>query len=274
MPHEKCNINIDGFHSFSKCRKTVSQNSRRSSGGITILIKSTLKKGIKFLDKESSEEFVWYKLNKTFFNLKHDIFICTVYIPPQNSSRESRLNTDHFENLQNNIYKFASKGNIILCGDFNARIGIVEDFVDNKFLEDDKYITPSLDQRYSKDHHVNAYGKSLIDLCIGNGMAVLNGRTNGDLLGQFTCQTYNGASVIDYVVISHSLLSFVVGFNVEDITEFSHHSCLSFILQIKYPQNSGDTFKLTPHIKSFIWNESQKDALRECMSSNEVENKL
>jgi hypothetical protein len=63
-------------------------------------------------------------------------------------------------------------------------------------------------------------------------------------------------------------------FNVEDITEFSHHSCLSFILQIKYPQNSGDTFKLTPHIKSFIWNESQKDALRECMSSNEVENKL
>ncbi|CAB4010325.1 Hypothetical predicted protein, partial [Paramuricea clavata] len=133
-----------------------------------------------------------------------------------NLSRESRLNTDHFENLQNNIYKFASKGNIILCGDFNARIGVVEDFVDNKFLEDDKYITPSLDQRYSKDHHA---------------------RTNG--------------------------------FNVEDITEFSHHSCLSPTLQITYPQNSGDTFELTPHIKSFIWNESQKDALRECMSSNE-----
>ena len=89
-----------------------------------------------------------------------------------------------------------------------------------------------------------------------------------------TVISYNGASVVDYVVISHSLLSFFVGFNVEDITEFSHHSCLSFILQIKYPQNSGDTFKLTPHIKSFIWNESQKDALRECMSSNEVENKL
>jgi hypothetical protein len=101
-----------------------------------------------------------------------------------------------------------------LCGDFNARIGVVEDFVDNKFLEDDKYITPSLDQRYSKDHHVNSYGKSLIDLCTSNGMAVFNGRTNGDLLGQFTCQTYNGASVVDYVVISHSLLSFVVGFKV------------------------------------------------------------
>jgi hypothetical protein len=67
--------------------------------------------------------------------------------------------------------------------------------------------------------------------------------------------------VVDYVIVSHSLLSFVVGFKVEDITEFSHHSCLSFIQQIKYPQNSGDTFKLTPQIKSFIRNESQKGAL-------------
>ena len=75
-----------------------------------------------FLDKESSEEFVWHKMDKMFFKLKHDIFICTVYIPPQNSSRESRLNIDHFEKLQNNIYKFANKGSIILCGDFNARM--------------------------------------------------------------------------------------------------------------------------------------------------------
>jgi exonuclease III len=85
-------------------------------------------------------------LDKTFFNLKHDIFICTVYIPPQNSSSESQINIDHFENLQNDISKFASKGNIILCGDFNARIGVVEDLIDNKFLKDDKYTTLSLDQ--------------------------------------------------------------------------------------------------------------------------------
>ena len=82
LPHTSSNIQVDGFYSFSKCRKTVSKNSRRSSGGITIFVKSTLRKGIKFLDKESSEEFVWYKMDKTFFKLKHDIFICTVYIPP------------------------------------------------------------------------------------------------------------------------------------------------------------------------------------------------
>ena len=193
-PHTSSNIQVDGFYSFSKCRKTVSKNSRRSSGGITIFVKSTLRKGTKFLDKESSEEFVWYKMDKTFFKLKHDIFICTVYIPPQNSSRESRLNIDRFEKLQNNIYKFANKGSIILCGDFNARIGTVEDFIDNKHLEDDIFAPFSFDPRLSQDHQVNAYGKSLIDLCIGNNLITLNGRTNGDLLGQFTCHTYNGAS--------------------------------------------------------------------------------
>ena len=52
LPHASSNIQVDGFYSFSKCRKTVSKNSRRSSGGITIFVKSTLRKGIKFLDRK------------------------------------------------------------------------------------------------------------------------------------------------------------------------------------------------------------------------------
>ena len=213
-------------------------------------------------------------MDKTFFKLKHDIFICTVYIPPQNSSRESRLNIDHFEKLQNNIYKFANKGSIILCGDFNARMGTVEDFIDNKHLEDDIFAPFSFDWRLSQDHQVNAYGKSLIDLCIGNNLITLNGRTNGDLLGQFTCHTYNGAIVVDYAIVSHDLLASVVGFRVDDITEYSHHSCLSFILESQYTRNSNDSMKLTPHNKSFVWDDSLKDTLRESMTSNVVLNNV
>ena len=90
-----------------------------------------------------------------------------------------------------------------MCGDFNARIGTVEDFIDNKHLEDDIFAPFSFDQRLSQDLQINAYGKSLIDLCIGNNLIILNGRTNGDLLGQFTCHTCNGARVVDYVIVSH-----------------------------------------------------------------------
>jgi exonuclease III len=84
---------------------------------------------VKFLDKDSYDEFVWWKLQKDFFNLKHDIYICSVYIPPQNSSREKRLEVDHFSVLQESIYKFSNMGEVLLCGDFNARLGNLVDFV-------------------------------------------------------------------------------------------------------------------------------------------------
>ena len=61
--------------------------------------------------------------NLTFFNLTSDIFICSVYIPPKNSSREIRLHMDHFKNLEKSIFKFSALGEIIFCGDFNARTG-------------------------------------------------------------------------------------------------------------------------------------------------------
>ena len=109
-------VNSPGFYSFSKF-KQKSERANRNSGGIIVLIKSELRKGVKFLEKESSEEFVWWKLEKDFFHMKQDLYVCSVYIPPQNSPREQRLDCDHFELLQENIYKFSKSGNIILCGD-------------------------------------------------------------------------------------------------------------------------------------------------------------
>ena len=61
-------------------------------------------------------------------------------------------------------------------------------------------------------------------------MIPLNGRTKGDLIGQFTCNMYNGASVVDYAIVSHDLhVSFHTysSFLIDDPTEFSNHSCLS-----------------------------------------------
>ena len=72
LPYGNPDVHINGYCSFSKCRKEKSLSSRRNSGGITILVKQSLRKGVKFLDKDSIEEFVWWKLDKTFFNL--DIF--------------------------------------------------------------------------------------------------------------------------------------------------------------------------------------------------------
>ena len=49
--------------------------------------------------------------------MKQNIYVCSMHIPSQNSPREQRLDCDHFQKLQENIYQFSKLGNIILCGD-------------------------------------------------------------------------------------------------------------------------------------------------------------
>lgn len=204
-PYRNANAQIDGYCSLYRCRKEIFPNSRLNSGGVTVLVKSSHRKGVKFVDKESNEAFVWWKLEKTFFNLISDIFVCTVYIPPQNSSQEIRLNTDRFENLQK-YNKFLVLGDIILCGDFNARTGNLDDFsrVDS-FLTEGNVSKITISKRFSRNININHYGRFLVKLCIENDLVTLNGRTKGFLIRQFTCNTYNGSGVVDYTVVSHDL---------------------------------------------------------------------
>ena len=35
-------------------------------------------------------------MSKEFFNFSNDIYVCSTYIPPANSSREKNVQTDHF----------------------------------------------------------------------------------------------------------------------------------------------------------------------------------
>ena len=76
---------------------------------------------------------------------------------------------------------------------------------------------------------MNSYGGSLAELCCGNDLVILNGRTIGDFLGQFTCNTYNGASVVDYAVASCNNLLLIKYFSVSVMTEFS--DCFLFCLE-------------------------------------------
>ena len=75
-----------------------------------------------------------------------------------------------------------------MCGDFNARLGILDHFVHDmdKVTFPIPAISTLIVRRKSRDIQVNTYGKSLAELCCGNEMIVLNGRTKGDYIGQFT----------------------------------------------------------------------------------------
>ena len=132
----------------------------------------------------------------------------------------------------------------MLMGDFNSRKGRLDDtpefnlgavpFTDS-FVEEpvfqDATIHPSSKKLHSMDQTTNKYGRSLTNICNSHNLRFLNGRMQGDMLGKFTCHKFNGASTIDYAILSQSLLEDVVNFSVLPLSFFSSHCPITTLLQ-------------------------------------------
>ncbi|CAG2193283.1 unnamed protein product [Mytilus edulis] len=125
------------------------------------------------------------------------------------------------ECLEQETAKYMKMGNVLLCGDFNARIANSPDYI----LNDDQSYLPLFDnypidkqilKRQSSDTTIDSRGKSLLDLCILNQLRILNGRVLGDVFGKYTCYTPNGSSVVDYVMVSESILDQILYFYVHN----------------------------------------------------------
>lgn len=136
---ESSEYSITGFNTISKVRKKK-KGARRHSGGIIIYYKKYLQKGLTYIKNgTSSNNRMWLKLEKTYFGLSDDIYICAIYIPP--------IGSNHYDNdflfLEEEISHFSSKGKLLLIGDFNSRTGEKLDFIEsdskdlNNFVETD-----------------------------------------------------------------------------------------------------------------------------------------
>ena len=113
---------IDGY-SFFRSDRICKPSSKRGSGGVVIYYKSSIQK---FLTKypSNSSDSLWVKLNKEGFGLRNDYFLCCTYIVPRNSVFfHSSNNMNKLQILQDEISLFKAKGEIIILGDLNARIG-------------------------------------------------------------------------------------------------------------------------------------------------------
>ena len=83
---------------------------------------------------------MWLKLDQSFFGLKDDLYICSVYIPPINSPHYNQ----EYEGLESEISTVWSKGKKNLMGDFNSRVSEGFDFVvDDNDNENIVHILPA-----------------------------------------------------------------------------------------------------------------------------------
>ena len=175
-----------------------------------------LAKGVSILQC-SADEFLWWKLDKSFFHLEDDIFICSVYIPPNNSSREKTGDFDAFTSLEEHIVKYCAYGQVILCCDFNARTGLESDSfetsnnnlpIDLNICFDNSITSDKYNQRNNRDSDtINTSDRKLLEVCETFNLRFLNGTCCGDNFGQYTCFRPNGKSVIDYFITSIALLN-------------------------------------------------------------------
>ena len=272
-----CNIDLPGFETiFAELAKPLHKNACRQSGGINILFKNKYKNYTTTI--KNSKNFLWIKISKTILNSNKDLYICGTYIPPEKSNY---FDPEIFEEIEQDIITFSTRGNIIILGDLNARTGKI-----NECLSDDGH-THIQDQsehslqtkgRESFDLTINNHGKHLINICKSYDLKILNGRTRGDSLGRPTFHGKNGTSVIDYIICSQELLPSVKHLAVHPPTYLSDHSPVTSWINlcdiIENNNNNEAEINLQKLHTKYMWEEDSKSKFVEQIQTDEVKQKL
>lgn len=278
-------IQIPGFSHIHYVRPKKNKVNT-ASGGLSIFINSQIRKYVKCLPRSDSN-IVWLQIHSAD-GTTSDTYIGCAYIPPENSSfgkDNTHLIWDKFEH---DIELYTVKGNVIVCGDLNARTGNMNDFItmdsDNNYcLLPQTYYFDRLHGRSSMDKTVSKYGRKFVNMCTDNMLSIMNGRTLGDLQGRFTCNTPQGSSVVDYFACSQDILQNVASMTVKDFTVYSDHCPIELKVylsiskqnsEIKKPKTQSvhnHNKKGTNNSLSFVWDNNSAEQFVSALGSEAIQ---
>jgi len=175
---------INGFRMYSKTRIKEGKLGR-NPGGITVFIRESKFKSISSI-KNDCNECLWLKCDTLF---KNSIILGVIYNPPVGSKYENRDFINMISGELSDLRLKYSGCNIILMGDWNARVGEsneVEHFLD---VEENELIfgnsdmfdgAPAVEKGWegknSQDKVINKGGENLLDFCVEHSLIILNGR--------------------------------------------------------------------------------------------------
>ena len=116
--------------------------------------------------------------------------------------------------------------------------------------------------RNSKDGNYNRFGLSLIELCCSYDIHTLNGRLFNDIVGNFTCFANNGASIVDYMIVSSNLFKYISDFKIDDKDSSVHFPLNCQICFKSLPNNQCLNVTDSSNLRTFQrykWKDELKD---------------
>ena len=184
---EDTRIEVEGYKWFGKPRNN--QTSQRGEGGVGFLVRECLVSEVEFITSVRYEESVWMKVRGE--RGRSALYIGCVYMPTDSTS--VAVVESCYGRLKD-VLSFREKGQVVLLGDFNARVGRsvdVDDVID-MFGEDT----------------CNASGNRLISFLNEVELVVCNGRKRA-VEPEWTRvrPSLKQKSIIDYVITDTQLMA-------------------------------------------------------------------
>ena len=129
------------------------------------------------------------------------------------------------------------------------------------------------ERRNNLDNNVNNHGKNVLNFCKQFDIRIVNGRFRGDSLGNFTFNSKNGDSTLDYIICDQSLFNSFEFFTVKPSTHLSDHNQIilwtkiaSFTIDNNYDQESLNQLERLP--SKFIWNEDSYELFQTALNND------
>lgn len=273
--HETLNFDIPGF-----CCELIAGNKARNttkgrySGGIAFYYRSELKQYVNVLHKNQAG-ILWIKVSSELFPFDQDVYICHIYVPPNDSRVSSSSNIDLYDQLEQDIIKYNNLGKIYISGDLNAHTSTSSDYFEyDKFLDQNLIFLNTLDipQRANSDRILDYYGRYLLELCQCTGLLIANGRLHNDRNnGKFTFCSHQGQSTVDYLLFNFCDFDTLSHFEILQFNEFSDHAPLSFNFYLK-PRNKEHerlNTQTDPEIsRKMVWDNAKIDDFKMLLNNS------
>ena len=263
LQETKNEIKIADYECWNKLR------SDSHSGGLCIGVRKEMLDFVKIINTDEYDDIMAVTISGDLFNLQDEVVLVNIYDSPENSSyKTSKKKLGNDKRTLDDLSSFLSSPKCgkqyVVVGDLNARTAnlseparsdeTLESLMDGSFMRSSYPMTTT---RNSEDDILNERGRRLLDLIAEADMKLLNGSTLGDVFGRYTCLHYNGSSVVDYMMVSNCLASYVSHFRVLDFTNISDHrpiTCRFMLTALPIIRRVNVNFTDQP--KGYLWNKA------------------